>query len=61
MSQALETADRLFHSSWSKGDIQTRLQVLAKLADLIESRLDELAAIASKEMGKLIGQSRGRS
>lgn len=59
VSQALETADRLFHSSWSKGDMEPRLQVLAKLADLIESRVDELAAIASKEMGKLIGQSRG--
>ena len=59
VEQALETADRLYHSAWSKGDIAPRLQVLAKLADLIESRVDELATIASKEMGKLIGQSRG--
>lgn len=28
VSHALEVADRLFHSSWSKGDIQPRLQVL---------------------------------
>ncbi|MGD9424350.1 NAD-dependent succinate-semialdehyde dehydrogenase [Pantoea sp. NSTU24] len=59
VSHALEVADRLFHSSWSKGDIQPRLQVLKKLADLIDSRAEELATIASKEMGKLIGQSRG--
>ncbi|MCZ4058776.1 NAD-dependent succinate-semialdehyde dehydrogenase [Pantoea sp. LMR881] len=59
VNQALEKADGLFHSDWSKGDIQPRLQVLKKLADLIDSRVDELATIASKEMGKLIGQSRG--
>ncbi|WP_313652431.1 NAD-dependent succinate-semialdehyde dehydrogenase [Pantoea sp.] len=59
VSHALDVADRLFHSSWSKGDIQPRLQVLQKLADLIDSRAEELATIASKEMGKLIGQSRG--
>ncbi|KAF6667431.1 NAD-dependent succinate-semialdehyde dehydrogenase [Pantoea sp. EKM101V] len=59
VSHALKVADQLFHSSWSKGDIQPRLQVLKKLADLIDSRAEELATIASKEMGKLIGQSRG--
>lgn len=59
VSHALEVADRLYHSDWSKGDIQPRLQVLHKLADLIDSRAEELATIASKEMGKLIGQSRG--
>ncbi|WP_130834636.1 NAD-dependent succinate-semialdehyde dehydrogenase [[Erwinia] mediterraneensis] len=59
VSQALDRADRLFHSSWSKGDIQPRLQVLHKLAELLESRVEELATIASREMGKLIGQSRG--
>lgn len=59
VSQALECADRLFHSAWSKGDIQPRLRVLHKLAELMENRVDELATIASREMGKLIGQSRG--
>lgn len=57
--QALKTADALYHSAWSKGDIQPRLQVLHRLADLIDQRVEELATIASKEMGKLIGQSRG--
>ncbi|WP_312241712.1 NAD-dependent succinate-semialdehyde dehydrogenase [Pantoea sp.] len=59
VTQALEKADRLYRSAWSQGDIQPRLQVLKKLADLIDSRVDELATIASREMGKLIGQSRG--
>ncbi|WP_017349762.1 NAD-dependent succinate-semialdehyde dehydrogenase [Pantoea sp. A4] len=56
---ALAQADRLYHSAWSKGEIQPRLQVLEKLADLIESRVEALAVIASQEMGKLIAQSRG--
>ncbi len=43
----------------AKGDIEPRLAVLHKLADLIDSRAEELAKIASQEMGKLIKQSRG--
>ncbi|MDV5237835.1 NAD-dependent succinate-semialdehyde dehydrogenase [Leclercia adecarboxylata] len=56
---ALSTADALYHSDWSKGSIAKRLAVLHKLADLIDSRTEELAKIASVEMGKLIAQSRG--
>ncbi|QKJ86659.1 Succinate-semialdehyde dehydrogenase [Paramixta manurensis] len=59
VEQALATAHQLYQSSWSKGDIQPRIQVLKKLADIIESRVDELAKVISVEMGKLIGQSRG--
>ncbi|QZQ48864.1 NAD-dependent succinate-semialdehyde dehydrogenase [Erwinia persicina] len=59
IEQALATADALYHSDWSKGAMQPRLQVLKKLADLIDSRVDELAEAASVEMGKLIEQSRG--
>lgn len=59
VEQALDTAARLYQSEWSKGEIQPRLQVLKKLADIIDSRVDELAKIASIEMGKLINQSRG--
>ncbi|VEB04889.1 succinate-semialdehyde dehydrogenase [Klebsiella pneumoniae] len=50
---------RSYHSAWAKGDIEPRLAVLHKLADLIDSRAEELAKIASQEMGKLIKQSRG--
>jgi len=56
---ALSTADALYHSDWSKGSIDKRLAVLHKLAELIDSRTEELAKIASVEMGKLIAQSRG--
>jgi succinate-semialdehyde dehydrogenase/glutarate-semialdehyde dehydrogenase len=55
---ALKTADALYHSEWAKGSIDKRLPVLHKLADLIDSRTEELAKIASVEMGKLIEQSR---
>ncbi|WP_034946437.1 NAD-dependent succinate-semialdehyde dehydrogenase [Erwinia oleae] len=58
VGQALTAADNLFHSAWSKGPIQPRLQVLKKMADLIDSRVEELAKVASTEMGKLIAQSR---
>ena len=56
---ALRQADALYHSAWAKGDIEPRLAVLHKLADLIDSRAEDLAKIASEEMGKLIKQSRG--
>ncbi|EIY4497421.1 aldehyde dehydrogenase family protein [Salmonella enterica subsp. enterica serovar Cerro] len=56
---ALQKADALYHSDWSRGEIDQRLPVLHKLADLIDSRVEELAKIASQEMGKLIEQSRG--
>ncbi|MGP3590325.1 NAD-dependent succinate-semialdehyde dehydrogenase [Vagococcus sp. WN89Y] len=56
---ALKQADALYHSEWSKGSIDKRLPVLHKLADLLESNQEELAKIASQEMGKLIEQSRG--
>ena len=59
VEQALATADALYHSDWSKGPIQPRVQVLKKMADLIDGRVDELAEAASVEMGKLIEQSRG--
>ncbi len=35
---ALQQADALYHSAWAKGDIEPRLAVLHKLADLIDSR-----------------------
>lgn len=40
------------------GEIDQRLPVLHKLADLIDSRVEELAK-SPAEMGKLIEQSRG--
>jgi len=55
---ALDTAHKLYKSQWSKGPIQPRLQVLERLADLIDTRKEELARIATVEMGKLISDAR---
>lgn len=55
---ALRQADALYHSSWSRGNIEQRLPILHRLADLLENQQEDLAKIASREMGKLIEQSR---
>lgn len=59
VESALEKAWQLWQSDWSRGPVQPRIQVLHKLADLIDSRAEELAKVASLEMGKLLKQSRG--
>ncbi len=58
VKEALAAAHKLYKSEWSKGPIQPRLAVLRKLADIIDSRAEELAQISTREMGKLIGESR---
>ncbi len=55
---ALAAAHRLYKSEWSKGPIERRTKVLHKLADIIDSRVEELAKVITLEMGKLIGESR---
>nr|MDQ6119879.1 hypothetical protein [Klebsiella pneumoniae subsp. pneumoniae] len=40
-----------------QGDIEPRLAVLHKLADLIDSRAEELAKIASQEMGNSLSRA----
>jgi succinate-semialdehyde dehydrogenase / glutarate-semialdehyde dehydrogenase len=55
---ALKAAHSLYKSTWSKGSIQPRLQVLERLADLIDARAEELAKIVVLEMGKLISDAR---
>lgn len=51
---ALQKADALSHSQWAKGNIDQRLPILHKLADLIDSRVDELAEIASRRWASLL-------
>jgi len=59
VESALQKADALYHSDWAKGDIDQRLPILRRLADLMEEQQEELAKIATQDMGKLIEQSRG--
>lgn len=55
---ALVAAQSLYKSNWSKGPIKPRLEVLERLADLIDARAEELAKICVEEMGKLISDAR---
>jgi len=59
VESALQKADALYHSDWAKGDIDQRLPILRRLADLMEEQQESLAKIATQDMGKLIAQSRG--
>ena len=52
---ALVKADGLFHSDWSKGDIQPRLAVLKSLSGLLTENRDDLARTMAEEMGKRLG------
>jgi succinate-semialdehyde dehydrogenase/glutarate-semialdehyde dehydrogenase len=55
---ALTAAHKLYKSNWAQGPIQARLEVLERLADLIDGRAEELAKICVQEMGKLISDAR---
>jgi succinate-semialdehyde dehydrogenase/glutarate-semialdehyde dehydrogenase len=58
LRSALATAHALYQSDWCKGPRRARLQVLQKLAGLIEERAEELARIVVTEMGKRISEAR---
>lgn len=53
---ALATADALYHSNWSKGDMAPRLAILEKLSVLLTENRDMLAQTMALEMGKPVAQ-----
>nr|CAD6437688.1 NAD-dependent succinate-semialdehyde dehydrogenase [Rhizobium sp. Q54] len=55
---ALAESHAVYKSQWSQGPIENRLQVLSHFADLVESRSEELAEVAVREMGKRISEAR---
>ncbi len=55
---ALAAAHALYKSSWAQGPVKGRVQVLERLAELIDARAEELAKICVQEMGKLISDAR---
>ncbi|MCU6496718.1 NAD-dependent succinate-semialdehyde dehydrogenase [Rugamonas sp. A1-17] len=55
---ALATADALYHSSWSQGNIEPRLAVLARLSEILTENRDSLAQTMALEMGKPVAQGR---
>jgi succinate-semialdehyde dehydrogenase/glutarate-semialdehyde dehydrogenase len=58
MMNALAIADRAFHS-WSKLAISDRSKLISRAAQLLLERKEELARLATVEMGKRIAESRG--
>ena len=58
MFAALEAADRAFRT-WSVTPVSERSTIMAKAAQLLLERKEELARLATLEMGKRIAESRG--
>lgn len=58
IQSALTTSHALYKSHWSKGPIQPRVDVLNRLAELIQERSEALALILVQEMGKRISEAR---
>ena len=58
VQQALETAHQGY-LTWRDSDVQERVRVLEKVADLYEQRADELAAAIALEMGKPLAEGKG--
>jgi succinate-semialdehyde dehydrogenase/glutarate-semialdehyde dehydrogenase len=54
----LAAAHAVYRSSWSTGPLRRRLDVLGRLAELIEARPEPLARILVEEMGKRISEAR---
>src|SRR5262249_38311424 len=57
IGHALDVAAALYKSDWSQGPIQPRLEVLVRLADIVEGRAQELARILALEMGKRLSEA----
>jgi succinate-semialdehyde dehydrogenase/glutarate-semialdehyde dehydrogenase len=58
LQSALTVAHALYKSDWSRRPIQPRLDVLKRLAHLIDERSEELARVLVNEMGKRIWEAR---
>jgi len=59
VEKALAAADATFRAPDWRDDIDRRIAVLAKLAELLTANADEIATTMATEMGKLIEQGRG--
>jgi succinate-semialdehyde dehydrogenase/glutarate-semialdehyde dehydrogenase len=59
MEGMLATADKTFHEIWSGKPVRERAKVIGKAASLMLDQKDRFAQLATLEMGKRIGESRG--
>ncbi|WP_078394299.1 alpha-ketoglutaric semialdehyde dehydrogenase GucD [Shouchella patagoniensis] len=60
LNQAVEAASKA-KKAWKKLSGSNRGEYLYKVADIMEERSEEIALIASKEMGKTIAETRGET
>ena len=59
MEQMLANADKTFREIWSKKPVRDRAGIIGKAASLILDQKEKFARLATLEMGKRIGESRG--
>lgn len=60
LEEALVKAQSGF-AAWSAMPIQDRAEIVTHVAELFKNRAHELAAVATEEMGKPLGESRGEA
>src|SRR5260221_11191932 len=58
MRSALATADNTYRNVWSTMAIRDRAKVVGRAASLMRERIENLARLASLEMGKRISEGR---
>ncbi len=59
MRSALATADNTYRRIWSKMPVRERAKIVGRAASLMSERKENLARLASLEMGKRISEGRG--
>lgn len=58
MQTALATADGTYRNVWSKMPVRDRAKIVSRAASLMLKRKENLAGLASLEMGKLVSEAR---
>ncbi|RFU24784.1 hypothetical protein B7463_g11555, partial [Scytalidium lignicola] len=58
VAAALDIAHDRYENDWSRRSVAERAAIVGRAATILRSKLEEYAAIVTKEMGKLIDQSR---
>jgi succinate-semialdehyde dehydrogenase / glutarate-semialdehyde dehydrogenase len=59
MEQMLANADKTYRDIWSKKSVPDRAKIVGKAAALMLEQKEKFAGLATLEMGKRIGESRG--
>ncbi|MGE0749825.1 MAG: NAD-dependent succinate-semialdehyde dehydrogenase [Variibacter sp.] len=60
LDRALAAADKAFHV-WSKVSAFERYKIMRKAADILRSRIDEIAPIMTMEQGKPLAEAKGET